>query len=121
MGGEELKDGTLEAVRRKLPEEQLMLRLADFFSVFGDSTRMQIIAALRHREMNVGEIAAVVNLSVSAVSHQLKTLRQKDLVRTKREGKYIYYRLSDEHVISIYDMGWNHLTERVKFRHEKNV
>lgn len=111
----------LQNIRDQLPEERLMFRLADFFSVFGDSTRMKIIATLRKQEMNVGEVAGVLGMSYSSMSHQLKTLREKDLVRSRREGKYIYYRLSDEHVSSIFDMGWNHLTERMERYREKNL
>lgn len=101
-----------EDLIKKLPSEDSMLRLADFFSVFGDSTRMQIISLLRQQEMNVSDIADTLNISVSAISHQLKTLKSHDLVRLKRKGKYSIYYLSDDHVISIFDLGLTHLKEK---------
>lgn len=96
----------------RLPSEQEMLKLADFFSVFGDSTRMQIVSLLRQQEMNVTDIAECLDISVSAISHQLKTLKSHDLVRSKRSGKYSIYYLSDDHVTNIFDIGLNHLKEK---------
>lgn len=101
-----------EVLLCKLPSDDSMLRLADFFSVFGDSTRMQIISLLRLQEMNVTDIADCLDISVSAVSHQLKTLKSHDLVRSKRKGKYSIYYLSDDHVTSIFDLGLQHLKEK---------
>ena len=96
----------------QLLDDEFVLRLADFFSVFGDSTRMQIVSLLRNGEMNVSDIADMLNLSISAVSHQLKLLRSNNLVRSRRQGKYLYYYLSDEHVTTIFDMGVEHIKER---------
>lgn len=107
-------DYTKEANIEKLnlPDEHLIEKLASFFSVFGDQTRMQMVALLRNGKMNVTDIAEALNLSISAVSHQLKLLKTHDLVRSERKGKYIYYYLSDDHVTSILDQGINHLTEK---------
>ena len=105
----QLSEKERERIQKQLPMEEEMIDLANFFSIFGDSTRMRIIAALRHCPMNVGDLAQVLQMSDSAVSHQLRILRQHDLVRGKREGKYIYYALSDEHVTHIFDMGVEHL------------
>lgn len=102
----------LKRMQQALPSEEKIMRLSDFFSVFGDSTRMRIIAALRSQELCVGDLAILLGLSISAVSHQLKLLRQKDLVRTRRQGKYVFYGLSDEHVTTIFDMGLCHLEEK---------
>ena len=107
----DLPEGKEELVRR-MPSEDKMLKLADFFSVFGDSTRMRIISLLRQKEMNVSQIAEVLDISVSAISHQLKTLKSHDLVRLKRDGKYSIYYLSDEHVTRIFDLGLMHLEEK---------
>lgn len=96
----------------KVLDDEFVLKLADFFSVFGDSTRMQIISLLRNEEMNVSDMALCLNLSVSAISHQLKILKNNDLVRSRREGKYLYYYLSDEHVTTIFDMGVKHIKEK---------
>lgn len=101
-----------KANKAKLMDEDFILKLADFFSVFGDATRMRIVASLRHGEMNVSEISEALDLSISAISHQLKILKTNDLVRSRREGKYQYYYLSDDHVNIIYDMGVEHLKEK---------
>ncbi|MDO5027205.1 MAG: metalloregulator ArsR/SmtB family transcription factor [Tissierellia bacterium] len=108
----ELSKASEEDIVRKLPSEDTMLRLADFFSVFGDSTRMRIISLLRHRQMNVSQIAEALDVSISAISHQLKTLKSHDLVRLKKDGKYSIYYLSDEHVTRIFDLGLLHLEEK---------
>lgn len=94
-----------------LTDENKIDKLASFFSVFGDPTRVQIVALLRNGEMNVSDLAQALKLSVSAVSHQLKLLKTHDLLRSKRQGKYIYYYLSDDHVMSIFDMGLDHINE----------
>lgn len=94
-----------------LEDQELMAELADFFAVFGDMTRVRILALLRTGPMNVGQLAEQLDMSDSAVSHQLRVLKSNDLLRTRRDGRYIYYRISDEHVNTIFDMGLRHLTE----------
>ena len=101
-----------ERIVNKFTSEDSMDKLADFFSIFGDSTRMRIISLLRYHEMNVSQIADELDISLSAVSHQLKTLRAHDLVRVKKDGKYSIYYLSDEHVETIMDLGLTHLREK---------
>ncbi len=108
---EPLTDKAFQDLNEQMENEELIIKLADFFAVFGDSTRMQILMLLRISEMNVSDIAQTLNMSTSAISHQLKVLRQNDLVRTRRDGKYIYYYLSDAHVISIITQGVEHLLE----------
>lgn len=85
--------------------------LARFFFVLGDPTRLRILHELGEREKNVSELSETLNLTVSAISHQLKILRDKDLVRSRREGKYIYYRMSDDHVRDIIRISRAHLCE----------
>lgn len=97
---------------KELNKDRLTGKLADFFAILGDQTRMEIISILRDEELNVTEISEKLNLSMSAVSHQLKILKTNDLVRTRRDGKYIFYYLSDYHVINIFDMGMEHLLEK---------
>ena len=93
------------------PEEQ-MFRLAELFKVFGDSTRIKILYELFDRkELSVSEIAALVQMTVSAVSHQLKTLRVSNLIKCRREGKTVFYSLADEHVKTIISMGMEHIKE----------
>lgn len=84
-------------------------RLADLFSALSDSTRLRIISALLEGEMNVGEIAARLRMTESAVSHQLRGLRQMRLVRSRKEGRQVFYALDDDHVSKLYLLGLDHV------------
>ncbi len=88
--------------------------IAAFFSVMGDTTRIRILKELLDEEQNVGSLSEKLGLSISAISHQLRILRNHDLVRYRREGKYIFYRISDIHVSAIIQTGWDHLSEEEK-------
>ena len=99
-------------VQKKMPDEESLLDLADLFKVFGDSTRIRIIAGLLHSRMCVCDIAFLLGMTKSAVSHQLRVLRQTRLVKYKREGKIVYYSLDDEHVSSIYKQGLTHIGDK---------
>ena len=92
--------------------EEETMKLAELYKVFGDTTRIRILSALMQGELCVCDISALLGMSVSAVSHQLRTLRESDLVRTKRDGKIIYYSLADEHVKSILECGLEHIKEK---------
>jgi DNA-binding transcriptional ArsR family regulator len=83
--------------------------LADLFGALSDATRLRIIAALLQQEMNVGEIAAQLDMSESAVSHQLRVLRQMRLVRSRKEGRQVFYVLDDDHVAKLYVLGLDHV------------
>ena len=93
------------------PKDEMIFDLADFYKIFGDTTRVKILYALDKSELCVCDISALLGMSVSAVSHQLKILRDSNLVKTKREGKVIYYSLSDDHVKSILECGMEHISE----------
>ena len=95
----------------KQPAEEELYDLAELFKVFGDSTRIRILHALLETELCVGDMAQILNLSQSAVSHQLKILKDAKLVRFRREGKIIFYALDDEHVRNIINMGMEHVEE----------
>jgi DNA-binding transcriptional ArsR family regulator len=101
----------VEAVRKKMPDEEALLNLADLFKVFGDSTRVKILSALLHSEMCVCDIAALLGMTKSSISHQLKELRQVKLVKNRRDGKVVYYSLSDDHVGTIFAQGLSHVCE----------
>lgn len=94
-----------------LPEEDLLYDLADLFRVFGDSTRIRILCVLLESEMCVCDLASVLGMTVSAVSHQLRVLKQARLIRCRREGKTVFYALSDDHVRRIIDQGLEHVEE----------
>lgn len=101
----------VERVKKSLPKEEVLYDLAEFFKVFGDSTRIKIICALFESEMCVCDLSALLNVSQSAISHQLKTLKSARLVKYRREGKVIYYSLEDTHIKHIFDDGLKHIKE----------
>jgi ArsR family transcriptional regulator len=106
-----IHEDVVNRVREKMPGEELLLDLADTFKVFGDSTRVRILSALLHSEMCVCDIAALLGMSESAISHQLRALRQTKLVKYRRDGKVVYYSMDDEHVEGIFKLGLAHVSE----------
>ena len=96
---------------KELPAEELICDLSDLFKVFGDTTRMRILYSLFESELCVCAIAELLGMTQSAISHQLKVLRDNKLVASRREGKTIYYFLADDHVRTIIGQGFDHLTE----------
>lgn len=94
------------------PNEDLLYELAEFFRVFGDSTRIRILYELLNSEKCVQDISQSLNLSQSAVSHQLQTLRVNRLVKYRKEGRTVYYSLDDAHIFSIINQGMEHIEER---------
>ena len=104
-------DAILEKVRRDLPTDELLSDLSDLFKIFGDTTRCKILYALFESEMCVCAIAELLGMTQSAISHQLRVLKDADLVGNRREGKTIYYFLSDDHVRTIIAQGFEHLIE----------
>ena len=101
----------LKKIKKDMPADELLQDLADLFKVFGDTTRIKIMYALYEGEMCVCAISELLNMTQSAISHQLKTLKDANLVSARRDGKEIYYSLSDEHVKSIIAEGYEHITE----------
>ena len=101
----------VEEVRKKIIDEDKIIDLAELFKVFADSTRMKIICILKEKELCVGEIAFIINSTQSAVSHQLRVLKQAKLVKYRKEGKVVYYSLDDEHVDEIVKKGCEHIEE----------
>ena len=101
----------LKKIKKDMPEDELLQDLGDLFKVFGDTTRIKIMYALYEGEMCVCAISELLNMTQSAISHQLKTLKDATLVSARREGKEMYYSLSDEHVKSIIAEGYEHITE----------
>lgn len=98
-------------VRPKMPEMRRLYELSDFFKVMGDSTRIQLLWALEESEMCVGDLAVLLNMTKSAVSHQLKILRTAKLVRADKRGKNVFYALDDEHVKLILEKALEHVDE----------
>lgn len=102
---------SIEIIKNKMPNDEKIFDLADFFKVFGDSTRIKIIYALLEQDLCVGEIADITYSTPSAISHQLRILKQNKLVKYQKVGKEIYYSLDDEHIKEILTKGREHLDE----------
>lgn len=101
----------VKSVTEKLPDEELLYDVAELFKVFGDSTRVRIICALFESEMCVCDIAGVLNMTQSAISHQLRVLKQARLVKYRREGKTVFYSLADDHIQTIFNQAFEHIME----------
>ena len=101
----------VKKIQKELPSDELIFDMAEVFKVFGDSTRMKIISALLQDELCVGDIAVLTNSTPSAISHQLRVLKQTKLVKYRKEGKIVYYSLDDDHVKEIYEKGREHVEE----------
>jgi len=107
----ETHENLLGIARKVMPEENLLYDLADLFKLFGDSTRIKILYALYSSEMCVCDLADLLGMNQSAVSHQLKTLKQAKLVKFRREGKSVFYSLDDDHIVKIINQGMAHIME----------
>lgn len=105
------RDDIVEKVLEQQPDDEILYDLAELFKVFGDSTRIKILYSMFEHELCVNDIARLLNLSQSSVSHQLRILKTSKLVKFRREGKSIYYSLDDEHVRAIISMGMEHVEE----------
>ena len=108
---ETVHEDAVESVRTQLPPDELLYDLAELFKIFGDSTRIKILYALLERELCVCDIAKLMDVTQSAVSHQLRVLKSSKLVKFRRDGKTVYYSLADDHVIRILSQGMEHIEE----------
>ena len=102
----------VDQVRSRLPDSEALSELAYFFKLFGDGTRISILWALSESEMCVCDLCALLQLKQPAVSHQLKNLKQSRVVKSRREGKVVYYALDDEHIRQLLDLGMAHVSEQ---------
>jgi ArsR family transcriptional regulator len=107
-----IHEDVVNAVKEKIPDDSDIYDLSDFFKILGDSARTKIIWALDESEMCVCDLAVLLNMTKSAVSHQLRSLREANLVKNRREGKNIFYSLADDHVKQIFEKGLEHTRER---------
>ena len=107
----QVHEDIIKAVKEKMPEEDVLCDLAEIFKVFGDSTRIKILYVLFESEMCVCDIANLLGMNQSAISHQLRILKQARLVKSRREGKSVIYALSDGHVQTIIGQGMEHVYE----------
>lgn len=101
----------VESAKKLMPSEDELFDLSEFFKVLGDSTRVRIVSALDASPLCVCDLAALLNMTKSAISHQLRSLRDANLVMAKREGKNVFYSLADEHICEIFETGLVHIRE----------
>ena len=106
-----VREDIVQKVLEQQPDYEVLYDLAELFKVFGDSTRIRILYALFETELCVGDIAQILNLSQSSVSHQLRILKSSKLVKFRREGKIMFYSLDDDHVRTMISMGMEHIEE----------
>lgn len=106
-----IHEDVVKEVKKIMPKDDEIYDLAEFFKVFADSTRMKMIYALMENELCVCDLANIVNTTQSAISHQLKILRQSKLVKFRKKGKVVYYSLDDEHISQIVKKGREHIEE----------
>lgn len=104
-------DEVVKSVTEQMPEDEVLYDLAELYKVFGDSTRIKILYVLFESDMCVCDIAEALSMGQSAISHQLRVLKQAQLVKFKREGKQVIYSLADDHVRRIIDQGMEHILE----------
>lgn len=106
-----IHENLVHQIEDGMPNEEMMQDLADFYKVFGDLTRIKILCVLFQSELCVCDLAEVTGMTQSAISHQLRVLKQMKLVKNRREGKTVYYSLADAHIQSILNQGMEHITE----------
>lgn len=108
---DDIHEDVINKTKNDMPQEEILYDLAELFKVFGDTTRIKILYALFSNEMCVCDIAKLLNMTQSAISHQLRVLKQARLVKFRKEGKTVYYSLDDIHVSQIFDCGLHHIKE----------
>ena len=104
-------EDVVKAVSEAMPEDEILYDLAELYKIFGDSTRIKILYALFENEKGVGDIAQQLGMTMSAISHQLRALKSARLVKSRREGKTVFYSLADDHVKTIINQGLDHVKE----------
>lgn len=113
--GDRMTEQEIKQVKKQLYSKRELDVLATFFKVFGDTTRLRIINVLQQKAMCVSEIAKVLDMTPSSISHQLRSLRTMNLVITLKKGKTVYYKLSDYHILDIFGKGYEHIQERGRY------
>lgn len=106
-----LHETLAKKVKKKMLSDEILFDIAEVFKIFGDSTRMKIIYALKLSELCVYDLAYITNSTQSAISHQLRILKQAKLVKARKEGKVVYYSLKDDHIIKLFEIGREHIEE----------
>lgn len=108
-----LHEDIVKVAKENMQTEEILLDIADFYKALSDSTRIKIIDLLDRQELCVCDISYILNMTKSAVSHQLKYLREMKLIKSRKEGKVVWYSLADEHVKSVFDISLEHVKEGI--------
>ena len=106
-----IHEDIVDSVKKNMPKDEILYDLAELFKVFGDTTRVKILYALFENEMCVCDISKLLNMTQSAISHQLRVLKQSRLVKFRKDGKVVYYSLDDNHIQRIFNEGLEHIKE----------
>ncbi len=107
-----IHQSVVDAVIKSMPEENTFNHLADLFKLIGDTTRLRILFALDHDEMCVCDLANVLNMTKSSISHQLAVLRRSGVVKCRKNGKEVYYTLDDDHIVKLFEIGLEHINHK---------
>lgn len=107
-----IHQSVVDEVKEKMPKEDTFYKLADLFKLIGDTTRCRILFALDQNEMCVCDLANVLDMTKSSVSHQLAVLRRSGVVRCRKSGKEVYYTLDDEHIVKLFEIGLEHINHK---------
>jgi ArsR family transcriptional regulator, lead/cadmium/zinc/bismuth-responsive transcriptional repressor len=106
-----IHEDVIREVRSKLPQEKPIICVSELFKILGDETRSKIICALGFSEMCVCDIASLLRMSSSAISHQLRILKESKIIKSRREGKVVYYSLADKHIEKLFNIAFEHVVE----------
>ncbi len=102
----------IKRLKKEMPEMNIICDVSDFFKTVGDSTRLRILMGLCNGELCVGDLSSLLDMSISAISHQLKVLRDNKLVKVRKDGKVVYYSLDDDHVKKLLNVSFEHIKEK---------
>lgn len=105
-------EGLIQQIQEKMIDYNTITDLSDFFKILGDSTRLRLLLALEHGELCVSDLSYLLNMTISAVSHQLKSLRTAKLVKLRKDGKSVYYSLDDDHIKKLLNVSFEHIIEK---------
>lgn len=107
-----IHEDVVNMIKKKMPNDNMLFKVSVFFKIIGDSTRLKILYALLNCEICVCDIANLLNMTKSSISHQLKSLKENGLVKARREGKEVYYSLDDDHVKEVIEVAMNHIIHK---------
>ena len=115
-----IHEDDVRAVKEKMLDDEILLATADFYKVLSDSTRIKIINALDEKELCVCDISSLLNMTKSAVSHQLQNLKEMNLIKSRKQGKEVFYSLADNHVRQVFEISLEHVLEEINDKTSKN-